>query len=93
MKKMKYSKKTDLIAQFFKDSHGHWVNIQFPSPLLIAWVVLLFVNFFLHDKHVQLLQTTVLFVWAYLELTQGSSYFRKTLGAIVLAVIVIGSFR
>ena len=80
------------ISKFFKDKRGHWAIVHFPNALLSAWIVLLIANFLLHNQHVRLLQSAVLFAWAYLELTQGTSYFRKTLGAIILLAITVGFF-
>ncbi len=76
--------------KFCKDSDGKWVIAQFPNLLLGAWLLLLVVNLFLHDSQIKVLQSTVLFCWAYLELTQGDSYFRQTLGAMVLIGVIIG---
>jgi hypothetical protein len=39
------------------------------------------------------LTTLALVVWALLEITRGDSPFRRTLGAVVLAAIVVGLLR
>lgn len=89
---MKQAKAASFVEWFSKDERGRWAVIQPPSILLSAWVVLLVVNFFIHSQSTGRLQSAVLFTWAYLELTQGASYFRKVLGAIVLAIIVASFF-
>jgi hypothetical protein len=38
------------------------------------------------------LSTAFLFTWAYLEITQGASYFRRVLGAVVLAGVLMSFF-
>lgn len=80
------------VEAFFKDKNGKVVIGQFPSVLISLWVVLLVLNLFMHNKNVDDLQAAVLFAWAYLELTQGVNYFRKTLGAVVLVVVIVGFF-
>ncbi|NCU30791.1 hypothetical protein EOL73_03560 [Candidatus Saccharibacteria bacterium] len=89
---MKKSQIFDAVKKFFKDKHGKWVIAQFPNFLMFAWLTLLLINFFAHDQNISVLQNAVLFTWAYLELTEGSSYFRKTLGAIVLIGLVVSFF-
>jgi len=66
--------------------------MQSPNLLLSVWLVLLIVNFFIQNQHTKTLQSAVLFTWAYLELTQGESYFRKSLGAVVLATLTFSFF-
>lgn len=41
----------------------------------------------------QFISTASLFSWAYLELTKGASYFRRLLGLVVLASLVVSHFR
>ena len=80
------------IKRFFKDKDGHWTIIQSPNVLLSAWIVLLLLNLFINYQPTRLLQSTVLFAWAYLELTQGTSNFRKLLGAIILTGVTVSFF-
>jgi len=82
------------ISDFFKDKTGNWAIIAFPNVLLTAWVVTMILTKFmygsaLHDS-LSSLASAILFAWAYLELTEGTSYFRRVLGAIILAVVIIG---
>jgi hypothetical protein len=81
-----------VIDSFFKDKRGNWAVVQFPNVLLSVWILLVIVTFFVSDKHIRVLQSTVLFAWAYIEVMQGSSYFRKMLGAVVLVGVVLGIF-
>lgn len=73
---------------FVRDKHGHISVWQMPNPPLIAWFALMLLSALIRSPHLnaglQLLSTAALFTWAYLELTSGTSYFRRTLGAIVL---------
>jgi hypothetical protein len=89
---MKQTKASSAIDWFFKDKNGRWAVIQVPNALLLGWLILLVINLLIHNLHVGLLQNAVLFTWAYLELTQGTSRFRKTLGAVILVGLVVNFF-
>lgn len=80
------------VGRFFKDKHGKWAIAQFPNAFLFVWAILLVTNLFLHNQHIGMLQSAVLLTWAYLELTDGSSSFRKTLGAVVMSGVAVGFF-
>ena len=76
------------LNKFIRDKHGHIVMWQTPNVPLIAWFVFMLATHFVHREH---LHTTVRFIsaaalvtWAYLETTQGASYFRRTLGLVIL---------
>lgn len=90
------TKKT-FIDWFFKDAHDKWAVIQLPSPLLWLWLILVIATSLLGSTHIgnslKLLQSAVLFAWAYLELTDGASNFRKLLGGIIFVVVIAGFFR
>lgn len=81
------------IDQFFKDEHGKWAVVQWPNILLWAWIGIVAVSLFWHDSHLKILQSCVLFAWAYLEITEGDSYFRRILGAVVMATVLFGIFK
>jgi hypothetical protein len=89
---MKQAKATAALGRFFKDKNGKLKVTQMPNLLLSVWIVLLLANLVLHDRHAQLLQGAVLFAWAYMELTQGESGFRKLLGFVVLVGVVANFF-
>jgi hypothetical protein len=84
------------INWFFKDEHGKWAIIQWPNVLLSLWIASVILGLLLHDarlKHdLKLLQDALLFAWAYLEATDGTSKFRKLLGIVVLVMVVVGYF-
>lgn len=81
-----------ITERFFQDKHGKLVIGQSPNAPILAWAILVVANLFLHNPHVAILQNTVLFAWAYLELTEGVNYFRKLLGAVVLIGVTVGFF-
>ena len=81
------------IAQFFKDKDGKVVVWQTPNIPLIAWAVAFALTFVpLPEKWhtlVSYIAFGFLFTWAWLEITQGSSGFRRTLGATVLLWLIV----
>lgn len=66
---------------------------QAPNLLLWLWIVLKLLQFALTDNDVAAsvgnLSKAVLFAWAYLELTEGESHFRRLLGLVVIIVTSI----
>lgn len=85
-------KNATFVQRFFQDKHGNVVIGQAPNVPIIAWAVLMVENLFMHNPHISMLASTVLFAWAYLEITEGVNNFRKTLGAVVLVGVVVGIF-
>ena len=86
------SERPSMVDWFFKDKHGRWGIAQWPNALLMLWVILLLINFVLHNRSVGLVENAVLFTWAYLEMTEGVSRFRKTLGAVILIGVIVNFF-
>lgn len=86
----------DLWDKFWKDKNGNVVVYQHPNVFLIGWVVLalgsLFVSSKLADTLWQL-SLAVLAVWALLEIVKGVNYFRRLLGAFVLLLVILATFR
>lgn len=80
-----------------RDKDGHVVVGQFPNLPLIGWFLFMIVANFIPAgwaKHgLENLSTAFLFVWAYLEITQGSSLLRRLLGVAVIATVLQGYFR
>ncbi|MCA9325128.1 hypothetical protein KDA23_03635 [Candidatus Saccharibacteria bacterium] len=80
---------------FFRDKNGKVVLGQTPNVPIVGWALFRIVSWLtsgqLHRVS-NLLATAFLFTWAYLELTDGVNYFRRTLGGIVLAYIIYGFF-
>lgn len=86
-----------LVKRFFKDKDGKWAILEFPNTILMIWLVIIVANMVITDAEIRKslgqLGSAVLFAWAYIELTKGSSYFRQTLGGLVLIMLVISFFR
>ena len=86
-----------LLDKTFRDDKGKLVIFQFPNFLLWCWIIIKLVNYFLNsgtlNDGLELLGSTVLFAWAYLEAAEGVNYFRKGLGIVIITFIVIGYFQ
>ncbi|MFJ1269161.1 hypothetical protein ACD661_11390 [Legionella lytica] len=82
------------LINFFKDKNGRIVILQIPNGPLIAWFIFTILNLLLAGWHSQItyifhmLSFGFIFTWAWLELTSGVNYFRRTLGLIVLIINV-----
>jgi len=76
--------------QFFRDRDGEIAIGQRPNLPLIAWAAATAAQRFIwHNTGLELLAQSLLFTWAYLELADGASYFRRLLGAVVVAGLVV----
>lgn len=80
---------------FFKDNQGKIVIFQKPNSPLIGWIVFLILGLLVGHHQPRLhelcnaLRFGFIFTWAWLEITSGVNYFRRTLGLIVLFVVVL----
>lgn len=92
---MKQSKQT-LFQKTFCDADGNMVVAQFPNAPLVLWLTLSLVRLFPFssqiDSGLAALANACLFVWAYLEITDGVNYFRRALGATIMAFMVVSYF-
>lgn len=84
------------IKKFFTNSDGKIIVLQPPNIPIIGWFIAFVVYRLIDQGSVKdglaFLSSAFLFVWAYLELTQGSSPFRRLLGFIVILFISIPKF-
>ena len=79
---------------FFRDTSGRLVIVQSPNALIFIWFVLSVANTVSrwNDHALSSIADMLLFTWAYLELVSGKSPFRKSLGAAVLAYLMVKQF-
>lgn len=81
------------LRAFVTDDQGRVVIAQPPNGPLIGWLVLWPASALVALPSVHnflaFFSAAFLFTWAYLELTQGVNYFRRTLGAIVMIYMVV----
>ena len=82
--------------KLFTDKNGKVVIFQPPNLPLIGWLVCMIVALllpigFLKNGFMNL-SGAFLFLWAYQEITQGASYFRRSLGVVALLIVLSGYF-
>lgn len=80
----------------FKDKDGKWAIVQFPNIPLSLWIITTLTMYVVADQALKeslsLLRDAVLFTWSYLEITAGDSPFRRILGSVVMALLVVKFF-
>lgn len=84
------------INKCIRDKNNRVVIWQGPNLPIIGWLMCtvaarIFDTRSLHAGF-ESLGTAFLFTWAYLEITQGLSYFRRFLGVLVAIAIVVHFF-
>lgn len=84
------------LRHLFMDSDGKVVLGQLPNAPLYCWLAFTLFSliapagrFKTGTEH---LATAFIFVWAYLETTAGTTYFRRLTGIVVSFIIVYGFF-
>ncbi len=86
-----------LANKLVRDKNNEIVWWQFPNPPLMGWFVFLVLAQVIAPGSLRTgltqLSGGLLFVWAYLEITQGVTYFRRLLGVIVFLAVLVGYFR
>lgn len=79
--------------KFWEDRHGRVVVWQKPNKFLITWLVTTMITWFTpaggFESVVGKISLASLIVWAFLELTRGVNYFRRTVGFLVLVTLVL----
>jgi hypothetical protein len=83
--------------RILKNKDGKVVLWQNPNLPLWGWVIfsvlgVVFKHGNLHSGF-QYLGKASLFTWAYLEIRSGESMFRRALGLLIMAGILIGTFK
>jgi uncharacterized membrane protein YecN with MAPEG domain len=86
-----------LINKSIRDKNNRVAIWQRPNLLIIGWFICAAASHLLHAKSLHSgfanLSSAFLFAWAYLEVAQGASYFRRLLGAVVFITIVVHYFN
>ena len=80
------------IKKFVSDKDGRVVIVQSPNLPIIGWLMCLVAAQLVGPAYLktgfQALSGAFIFLWAYLEIVQGSSYFRRMVGLIVMSIVV-----
>jgi hypothetical protein len=86
-----------LLRRFVTDKDGHVVMWQKPNAPLVIWIVFTLLAHVFHPglprSLSQLIAHLAIVIWALLELFWGASYFRRTLGIIVLLLTAFSILR
>lgn len=85
-----------LIRNLFKDKTGRVVIWQPPNIPIYGWLAFKVLAMLTTqtdlERGFELTSSAFLFLWAYLELTRGVNYFRRTLGLLVISLVTLGFF-
>jgi hypothetical protein len=91
---MSTEKSRSFWRRFWKDANGKQAVWQFPNPPIIIWLVATLLRHFVEQGPLVRLLDIVAFgaiiTWAYLEIVQGDSYFRRLLGMVFLGFVAYG---
>ncbi len=85
------------LGRLFTDDTGKVVVWQPPNVPIVGWALFSVLAQVLPAGRSKLaaeyLGSGLLFTWAFLEITQGASYFRRILGAVILVVVTYSRTR
>lgn len=89
---------TTLLTKLFKDNKGKTVIWQIPNIPILGWLLLLGLGHVLPltsrwQLTISYLSFGLIFAWAWLEVTQGTTYFRRILGAVVLIFVIYSRLK
>ena len=82
-------KENNFVDKCFKDEKGNRVLGEKPNLPIIVWIVSVILQRFIEGRlyvFVELVGFGAIFTWAWLEIFQGTNYFRRLLGLIVMTV-------
>jgi hypothetical protein len=86
-----------MLVRFVSGKDGRVHIIQWPNLPIIGWFLSMIVSTFVASGPMKVgfsyVSLAFLAIWSYLEVTQGLSYFRRVLGAIVGILTVYSLFR
>ena len=84
------------IEKCYKDRDGKVAIMQFPNMPIILWAVFRLLSKIIENDRFSngfsFIANSMLFVWAYLELFSGDSYFRRLLGLIIIIASISANF-
>lgn len=85
-----------LLHKSIRDKNGRIVIWQRPNLPVISWFLCVVAAHVFHSAPLHTgfssLGSAFLFAWAYLEIVQGASYFRRFLGFVVVVAITMHYF-
>jgi hypothetical protein len=91
------AKKQSLVDKFIKDKHSNVVLWQTPNGPIILWafaeLMAGIIGTGATHRLFAFLSFGALFTWAWLEIFQGASYFRRALGLLVLILSIYSKVK
>jgi hypothetical protein len=85
------------INKFIQDKNNKVVLFQPPNIPIIGWFVFIVISLLIPSGPIQAgfanISQAFLFLWAYLEITDGASYFRRFLGVVVILLVIKSYFN
>ena len=91
------AKGNSILTKLLEDKDGNIVLWQWPNLPLWGWGIFLLLSRLADDSELRggftQASSAFLFVWAYLEITQGVNYLRRAIGLLVLGVVLAGFFN
>jgi uncharacterized membrane protein YGL010W len=83
---------SNFFDRFFRDANGEIVIAQMPNVPIIVWLVATLAKLAYPTGKINvglnILASSSLLVWSLGELTQGVTYFRRSLGLVVLIWLI-----
>lgn len=90
------ARKQSFSDKFWHDKDGNFVVLKRPNVFLIIWLVALLFNILLGSNSFTKITGEIggisLIIWAILEVVRGVNYFWRTIGILVLLLILITRF-
>ena len=81
--------------KFWKDKQGHTILYQRPNIWIIGWAIGELIALFAPWQEVtevaRAAAMALLIVWALMEIFKGTTYFRRTLGLVVLTITIVST--
>ncbi len=82
------------ITKWLKDKYGRVVLFEAPNIPLISWAVCTVVGALIEEPStlhniINVVAFGSLFTWAWLEIADGTTYFRRVLGVAIMVVAIM----
>jgi len=85
--------KKSFSQKFWEDSHGKVVVWQKPNIWLMSWFITMILGWFVPAGFIQKtlgwISLAALVIWALLEIKDGVNYFRRTVGLLVILLLIL----
>jgi hypothetical protein len=86
---------TSVFDKLFRDKKGNIVVFQSPNLPITGWLFCVVIGYYFSGpvkNGLFTLGNTFLFLWAYLEITEGVNYFRRFVGGLAMLYVLTRFF-